>query len=75
MTVVLDEAHIDRTEDVRRSLETLGMQVEQALPEVGIISGAGDDRLLVSIRAVEGVEEARQEHTFQLPPFSEKVPQ
>lgn len=75
MTVVLDEAHIDRTEEVSQSLTTLGVQVEQVLSEIGVISAAGDDSLLESVRAVEGVEEARQEHTYQLPPFSERTPQ
>lgn len=56
-------------------LKRLGLTIEDALPEAGILFGRADPALLDQIRALSGVLEARPEETVQLPPLDDSTPQ
>ncbi|WP_414833316.1 hypothetical protein [Afifella sp. YEN Y35] len=75
LKVVVDEAHIGKTDVVSRSAVKVGMRVESIVPEIGVIYGSGDETLLASLAKVEGVQKVDKETSFCLPPCSEKVPQ
>ena len=51
------------------------MKVEQISERAGAIFGSADDKLLASLRAVEGVYSAGKEGKFQLPPADSDEPQ
>ena len=73
MTVTLDDAR--SAQQMSDALEGLGLKVERVMPEIGVITGTGDEALLDRLRALDGVAEARPEHGVRLPPFSDRVPQ
>ena len=73
--IVVDDAHLDEFEAVATRLRKSGMEVEDAMPEIGVIFGSVDDKELPQIRKTAGVFEAQAERGVQLPPFSDKVPQ
>jgi hypothetical protein len=56
--VVLDAAHIGKTDQYCRTFAALGLTVESSFPEIGVIFGAGDAALLARMNAMEGVQEA-----------------
>jgi hypothetical protein len=62
--IVLDAAHIGRTDSVCQSLSTLGMKVETTYPEIGVIFGSAEESLLSAFTAAEGVEQAVPEGTM-----------
>ncbi len=73
--VIVDSAHHNETEALCASLTKLGLQVETALPEIGVIFGSGDASLLPRLSATKGVESAMAETGITLPPASDKLPQ
>ncbi len=75
MTVTLDDEHLARAQQVSDALEDLGLTVERVMPEIGVITGSGEEALLDRLRALDGVAEARPESGVRLPPFSGRVPQ
>jgi hypothetical protein len=75
VTVTLDDAHLGRAQQMSATLEGMGLKVDKVLPEIGVITGSGEEGLLDRLRAVDGVAEARPERGVRLPPFSDRVPQ
>jgi hypothetical protein len=73
--VILDSAHMGQTEAFCASLSELGLKVETAMPEIGVIFGLAEESLLPKLAAAEGVERATAEGAVELPPPSGKVPQ
>jgi type II secretory pathway component GspD/PulD (secretin) len=67
MVSVTDE-YLNRINEVANSLTREGMQIEQTLSTVGIISGNIDENKLVDIGHIPGVGSIEQERTYQLAP-------
>lgn len=66
--VTVDSAHLARLDAVAESLRRHGLQVEQLLPEVGLITGQlPDGRALAELR-VEGVAAVEEARSIRLPP-------
>lgn len=72
--VIVDEAHQGQTEAVCAALRSLGMRVETAMPEIGVIFGAAEESLLPRVAMAEGVLSAAPEGRFHVPP-DRKAPQ
>ena len=68
VTVTVADSHMAHAEEVARRLEQAGMQVEQVLSALGIITGSLDEAQLAALEAVEGVAAIEQQKGFQLPP-------
>lgn len=75
MTVTLDDDHLAQAQQMSDAFEGMGLRVERVMPEIGVITGSGEEALLDRLRALDGVAEARPERGARLPPFSERVPQ
>lgn len=73
--VTLSEGALSTMEDVVRDVEARGFHVQQTIPEVGAIFGAGTTDVAESLKDVHGVESVRAERRFQLPPMDEAIPQ
>ena len=66
----VSEDHLDRTAEVAERLRERGLQVDQVLDQVGVITGSVDDAGhpdLAEFRTVEGVEGVEAGGEFQLP--------
>ncbi len=64
-----------QTENVANALRAKGLNIERVLRSVGIVGGTGPKALHEAISAVPGVGRVREEMSFQLPPFDDRVPQ
>ena len=74
-SVVVDESHVNLTDEIAGKLTEQGFDVEEVAPEIGTIYGSADEGLAPQLRTIQGIEEIRPEETVDLPPFSAKVPQ
>lgn len=72
ISVSVDDAYIDQIGEVAQSLQSAGMDVEQTLSSVGVISGAIEADQLNSLSQIKGVEHVESERKYKIaPPESE----
>jgi hypothetical protein len=68
ITVTVDDEHLARIGDVAAELRAHGMQVDQVLGGVGVISGSVPEDRQQSLQAVAGVKYVEASPPFQIPP-------
>ena len=68
VTITVDDTHLDRIEEVAAHLRSSGMQVDQVLNEIGLISGSVPDDRRQLLKTVTGVQSVEDTATVQLPP-------
>ncbi|MCW2701327.1 MAG: uncharacterized protein JWQ45_2862 [Blastococcus sp.] len=68
LSVTVDDGHLPAIEGVVARLRAHGMQVEQVLEELGVITGSASSAVRDSLTAVEGVAAVDEQLTHQLPP-------
>lgn len=68
ITVTVDDAHLDDLEGLAAALRAAGMQVQQILSSIGIITGEVADAQRAAIVQVPGVVSVENQQVFQLPP-------
>lgn len=68
ITVSVDDDHLGRIDEVVARLQAAGMQVEQVLRPVGVITGSVDDTCRAALGTVPGVAAVEPQRTFRLPP-------
>jgi phage-related protein len=66
---------VSELDDLAKSLREKGLTVHKTIPRAGAIVGSGDSSLVDALKSVKGVQDVREERTFQLPPMDEKIPQ
>ncbi len=73
--IVLDADHLARQGDVCARIRSLGVTIEEVIPEIGAIFGSAEEDAMERIRAVEGVQQAGSEAGYHLPPIGSDQPQ
>lgn len=68
VTVIVADSHAGMLEELAERLAGAGMQVDQVLAAVGVITGSAQDEQLAAIATLEGVAAVEQQSTFQLAP-------
>jgi len=68
ITVTVHDDHVARIDEVAERLRRAGMDVEQTLPAVGLITGSVPPSARPAVAATEGVEAVEDETAFSLPP-------
>jgi uncharacterized membrane-anchored protein len=68
VTITVDDTHLDRIDEVAAHLRSSGMQVDQVLNEIGVISGSVPDDRRQLLKTVTGVQSVEDAATVQLPP-------
>ncbi|MGA7731983.1 MAG: ketohydroxyglutarate aldolase [Chloroflexia bacterium] len=67
VSVSIDDSYQQRFEEVLRSCADVGMQVEQKMPSVGVISGKIRPTQVAALRAVKGVSFVERDQSISLP--------
>jgi hypothetical protein len=67
VNVTVDDAHLDKIDDVAAELRRRGMHIDQLLGGVGVISGSAPDEAQERLSDVDGVEAVETTTSFQLP--------
>lgn len=68
VTISLDDAHLEQIEPVTAQLKEAGLEVEQTLATLGIVTGTVEADKLSSLSEVTGVESVEIDQTIQLAP-------
>lgn len=73
VTVTVADAHLARVADVADRLRAAGMEVEQVLAKIGVITGTVAAGRLSALETVKGVAGIERQTRFQLPPPDAEV--
>ncbi|MGY1802507.1 hypothetical protein ACI78T_04400 [Blastococcus sp. SYSU D00922] len=68
VSVTVGDDHRDSLDGVVENLRASGLQVDQVLGTLGIVTGSAPDDALDTLRGVEGVASVDAQLTHQLPP-------
>lgn len=68
LSVTVDDGHLPDIGAVAARLRDSGMQVEQVLEGLGVITGSAPATARSALTAVEGVVSVDEQLTYQLPP-------
>ena len=68
ISVTVDDEHLARIGDVAADLRANGMQVDQVLGGLGVISGSVPEDRQQSLQNVAGVTSVEASNHFQIPP-------
>lgn len=68
VSIIVDDAHLDSIGAVADELRSRGLQVDQVLGDLGIITGSVAPGQRASLEAVDGVASVDEERTFRVPP-------
>lgn len=68
LSVSVDEQHLDQFPQVVKEIKQAGMDVEQELKDIGVITGSIDSEKVKSLRKVKGVAHVEQSRQFQIAP-------
>ncbi|MFB2877069.1 hypothetical protein [Floridanema aerugineum] len=68
VSISVDDAHVDRISEVAQDLQSAGLEVEQVLPTVGMISGSIDSTQVNRLSQIEGVQYIEPEQSYQIAP-------
>lgn len=68
VSVSVDDAHLAQILEVARRLQSAGLEIEQTLPSVGVISGSIEGDRVNSLYQITGVQQIEPERSYQLPP-------
>ncbi len=66
--VSVDDDHLDRFSEVVKGVEDVGMEVEQRMEDLGVLTGSIDPEKVEPLRRVEGVSHVEESRSFQIPP-------
>lgn len=75
LLVMVDKDRQSNLDDVAKSLEAHGFQVQEKISRFRTIIGSGESSLMNKLQSVEGVESVRPQNNVQLPPMHDDVPQ
>ncbi len=75
IVVMVEEGQRAQIDELARTLKAAGLDVTETLPRFRTIIGTGDASILDDLRRIDGVETARAEERYQLPPGDPDVPQ
>ncbi len=68
LSVSVDDEHVHRFSEVLEGVKNAGMDVEQEMEGIGVMSGSIDSEKVDSLRKVEGVSHVEQSRRFQIAP-------
>jgi hypothetical protein len=68
VSVCIQDDHIDQIGQVSDSLRSSGMDIEQTMPNIGIISGSIEAQKVDQLHKIAGVDTVELEQSYQLPP-------
>lgn len=68
VVVSVDDEHMPEVGEVAKRCRKAGLQVDQALEAVGMITGSIPEDKLDKLSGVKGVASVEREQTYQIPP-------
>ncbi|MEM7063522.1 MAG: hypothetical protein AAF572_10210 [Cyanobacteria bacterium P01_B01_bin.77] len=68
VTISIDDAHVEQIDQVTNQLKVAGLEVEQTLSTLGIVTGSVETEKMSALSKVTGVESVEADKSYQLAP-------
>ncbi|MBT9318001.1 ketohydroxyglutarate aldolase [Leptothoe spongobia TAU-MAC 1115] len=68
VNITIDDAHLEQIDQVTEALKSAGLEVEQTLSTLGIVTGSIASDKLSSLSEVAGVDSVESDKPIQLSP-------
>jgi hypothetical protein len=68
LSVGVDDSHLQRMGEVAKAARHAGMEVEQQLGDLGVLTGSIDEEKLDALRRIPGVAHVERERDVRIPP-------
>jgi hypothetical protein len=68
VSVSVADGSMDRFSEVVRRLKDAGLDIEQELGEIGVVTGSIDPEKVESLREIEGVSDVERSREFRIAP-------
>lgn len=68
LSVAVEDSYINKIQEVAQKLQSAGMNIEQVLNTVGIITGSCDSEKVESLSQIEGVSHVERSREYKLAP-------
>lgn len=68
LSIAVDEKHLDQILEVAQNLQSAGMNVEQLLDKIGIITGSCNAENIETLSQIEGVSHVEIAREYKLAP-------
>ncbi len=68
LLVSVNDDHLDRFSEVVKDVENAGMEVEQRMEDLGVITGSIESEKVEPLRQVEGVAHVEESRRVGIPP-------
>ncbi len=68
LLVSINDDHLDRFSEVVKDVENAGMEVEQRMEDLGVLTGSIDSEKVEPLRQVEGVAHVEESRRVEIPP-------
>ncbi|HEY9658292.1 MAG TPA: hypothetical protein V6C65_07560 [Allocoleopsis sp.] len=73
VSISINDTHLEQINEVKQRLEAAGMDVEQTLQTVGVISGSINSDQINQLYQIEGVQQVEPVQRYQTPPPSSDI--
>lgn len=68
VSISVERAYLPQIEQISQQLQSFGMNVEQILSSIGVISGSIEPDKLNSLYQIKGVQNIESQQSYQLAP-------
>jgi hypothetical protein len=68
ISVSVNDENLSEIERISQNLQSFGVNIEQALPSIGIINGSIEHNLVDNLYQIKGVKQVEPQETYQLAP-------
>ena len=68
MLISVRDSHLGSLDEIAKAAERAGMEVDARMTNIGVVSGLIEPDRIDSLRAIDGVQDVREDRRFSLPP-------
>ncbi len=68
VSISIKDDHLPQFAEAVEHLKRAGLQVDQALPSVGVVTGSVEQSKIATLQQLPSVANVEQSRSFQLPP-------
>ena len=68
LLISVDDNHMDRIPQVVQKLQSAGLNVEQSMEQIGVVTGSCDQAKVKALSQIEGVSHIESSRKYQVAP-------
>jgi hypothetical protein len=68
LSLSVDDAHLNRLNEIGKAAQKAGLSIEQRLPDLGVLTGSIDSAKVAALHGIEGVQSVEEERSVGIAP-------